>query len=374
VLRRSGELSTKVLAVDDESAFLELEQAYLSKYDLDVTACDSPVAAIEEVKSGDFDIVVSDYKMNGLNGIELLKMLRKDGSDLGFILFTGKGREEVAMEALNGGADYYIQKGKDLPSLFALLARMINEIHEAKLSERNLVESRSLLRIANQRMDLLGSITRHDISSEVTIADGNISLAEMETDPARISDHISKARVALAKIMGIIEVARTYQINGAMNLKWSSLHSALEHAIDSVDISGVAYTNTAKECTILVDPLLEMVCANIFSNSIKHGVRVTSITVSSEETADGLDLIIEDDGVGITQEEKNRIFSLITPAGVPHGLSIAKRILEAEQIKIEETGVPGEGARFVLHFPTELYRSGRNNRNHIHKRLSNSKP
>ncbi|HUV61746.1 MAG TPA: response regulator [Thermoplasmata archaeon] len=359
-------MQTKVLAVDDESGFLELEQAYLSRYDLDVTPCESPLEAVKEVKRGDFDIVVSDYKMRGLNGIELLKILREDGSDLGFILFTGKGREDVAIEALNGGADYYIQKGKDLPSLFALLARMINEIHEAKLSERELAESRSLLRIANQRMDLLGAITRHDISGEITIADGNISLAEMETDPARIREHISKARNALTKIIGIIEVARTYQINGAMNLKWSSLHSALEHAIDSVDTSGVAYTNTAQECTILVDPLLEMVCANIFSNSIKHGVHVTSIRVRSEEHADGLDLIIEDDGIGITSEGKKRIFDLITPAGVPHGLSIAKRILEAEQIKIEETGVPGEGARFVLHFPTELYRSGRNNRNHIH--------
>lgn len=360
-------MPTRVLAVDDESAFLELEQAYLSKYELDVTPCESPIEAVKEVKHGDFDIVVSDYKMRELNGIELLKILREDGCDLGFILFTGKGREEVAMEALNGGADYYIQKGKDLPSLFALLARMINEIHEAKLSEKDLVESRSLLRIANQRMDLLGSITRHDISSEVTIADGNISLAEMETNPARISEHISKARGALAKIIGIIEIARTYQINGAMNLKWSSLHSALEHAIDSVDISDVAYTNTAKECTILVDPLLEMVCANIFSNSIKHGVRVNNITVSSEERADGLDLIIEDDGIGIAQEEKSRIFDLITQAGVPHGLSIAKRILEAEQIEIEENGVPGEGARFVLHFPPELYRSGTSRRKNIHQ-------
>ncbi len=323
-----------------------------------MSTCTSALQAVDEVKGGGFDAVVSDYMMPGMDGIELLKALRKDGYDLGFILFTGRGREDVAIDALNGGANYYLQKGTDMPSQFALLASIIRDICDAAESEAALVQSENLLRISNKRLDLLGSITRHDIRGEVTIADGYIGLAQEEPDPGRVREHLSKARAAIGMIVGIIEVARTYQINGAMNIKWSPLDSALEHAKASVDLKGVTFTDTSGDWIILVDPLLEMVCANIFSNSIRHGVHVSEIRVSTQEHPDSLDLIIEDDGVGIAPDQKGRIFDFMTPAGIPHGLSIARRILEAEQIKIEETGRHGEGARFVLRFPTGLYMVG----------------
>jgi signal transduction histidine kinase len=346
----------QVLAVDDEDQFLKIEQLYLERHKMDVTPCGYSPDALDVVKNGSYDVVVSDYQMPGLDGLDLLKALRKDGYYMGFILLTGKGREEVAINALNEGAAFYIQKSADASVLFEQLARRINDICLAQESARALAESTEILRITNQRLDLLGSITRHDIRGEVTIADGYIGLAEKETDPARLQSHLSKAKAAIEKIIGIIEIARTYQINGTMNIRWSSLSSALERASASVDMNDVVYTNTAEDWTILVDPLLEMVCANIFSNSIRHGMKVTKIQVSSKENADGLDLIIEDDGVGIPAEEKDRTFNMLTQVGVPHGLTIAKRILEAEQIKIEEVGVPGEGARFVLHFPRGLFR------------------
>lgn len=346
----------QVLAVDDEPEFLKIEQQYLEKHDMDVTLCESSTEALDEARSGGFDVVVSDYQMPNLNGIELLRILRKDGCDLGFILLTGKGREEVAINALNEGADYYLQKGIDVSTLFELLARRINIVHSDRESSKVIVESANLLRISNARLDLLGSITRHDIRGEVTVAAGYLGLAEEETDPARIREHLSKAKNAIGKVVGIIEIARTYQINGAMNIKWSSLSNAIANSVATLDMSGLVYENRAEDWTILVDPLLEMVVANIFANTIRHGKKASKITVSSKEVADGLELIIEDDGVGISPEAKDRIFAFTSDAGIPHGLTIARRILEAERIKIDETGVYGEGARFVLHFPHELYR------------------
>jgi signal transduction histidine kinase len=345
-----------VLAVDDEPSFLDVETQYLAKHQIEVSSCGSVPEAIDELVDGEYDVVVSDYQMPNLTGIDLLKTLRKEGNNVGFILLTGKGREDVAIDALNEGADYYIQKGIGLPSLFALLARIVDEVSSARESSRALVESENLLRISNDRLDLLGSITRHDIRGEVTVASGYIGLAEEEADPARVREHLSKAKDAIDKVIGIIEIARTYQINGAMNIKWSSLREALSHSAASIDLSGLAYEDKVEDWTILVDPMLEMVIANIFSNSIRHGKNVTRIRVSSEEVADGLDLTIEDDGIGIALEEKGRIFGLKTDAGIPHGLAIARRILEAERIKINETGIHGKGARFVLHFPPGLYR------------------
>ncbi|GEM_PF-1105218 len=352
-------MQPSVLAVDDESEFLELERHYLGMHEIDVTPCGSALDAIEDVRCGHFDVVVSDFQMPGISGLDLLKTLRKDGYDLGFVLLTGKGREDVAIEALNEGADFYLQKGADMPTQFALLARVIDDLCAMKKADTARVEAENILKISNKRMDLLGNITRHDIRGAITIADGYLDLIDEETDPARIREHLSKVKVAVRKVLGIVEVARTYQINGAMNIKWSSLDSALEHARSSVDLHDVTFENRSEDWTILIDPLLEMVCSNILSNSILHGGHVTRIQVSTEERADGLRLTIEDDGVGIAPDQKEKVFSFITPVGIPHGLTIARRILEAEQIKIEEIGVLGEGAKFVLHFPAGLYRRGR---------------
>lgn len=58
---------------------------------------------MKTLQKGHFDVVVSDYKMPGMNGLEFLEVLRRERYDLPFILFTGKGEEKVAMEALNKG-------------------------------------------------------------------------------------------------------------------------------------------------------------------------------------------------------------------------------------------------------------------------------
>lgn len=349
-------MNPKILIVDDEPAFLEMEQQYLGKSGLVATPCESASEAIDELEGGDYDIVVSDYQMPDIDGIEFLKALRKGGYDVGFILFTGKGREDVAVNALNEGANYYIQKGADMQSQFSLLAKIIDEIWRAQVSSKALVESERLLRISNDRLDLLGSITRHDIRNEATLIDGYIGLAEADTDPAHAHEHLMKAKSAASKMIAILEIARTYQINGAMNIKWASLTSTLANAAASVRMEGVTYTNSADDWTILVDPLLEMVCANIFSNSVKHGRNLSKIDVSCREGADGLDLVIEDDGGGIRPEDRDLVFNSLTPVGAPHGLTIARRILKAERITIDETGTHGKGARFVLHFPVGLYR------------------
>jgi len=349
-------VDTRVLAVDDEPQFLELEQLHLASHHVDVTTSESARAAIHELAHRDFDVVVSDYQMPDINGIDFLKMVRRSGSDVGFVLFTGKGREDVAMSALNEGANYYIQKGADMESQFALLAGIVEEIQRGRAASSALVESERLLRISNQRMDLLGSITRHDTMGGVMVAEGFIELAKSEADPEAAQAHMSKAKASLEKVRGIIEIARTYQINGAMNIKWDSMGSVLDRAAASVQMEGVTYSSKAEDWMILVDPLLEMVCANILSNSVRHGRNATKVVASSEQRNDGLDLIIEDDGCGIAIEDKERIFNLQTPAGVPHGLSIARRILDAEMIQIREDGTQGTGARFVLHFPDGLYK------------------
>jgi PAS domain S-box-containing protein len=136
------ESSIRVLVVDDETTLLEIAREFLEQvpgFTVDVEL--SPIRALEVLSSGTYDAVVSDYQMPGLDGVQFLKHLRSQGNDIPFILLTGKGREEVAMEALNNGADYYLQKGVQVIPLFAELTNMVRRSVENKRNGRAIKES-----------------------------------------------------------------------------------------------------------------------------------------------------------------------------------------------------------------------------------------
>ena len=145
---------TKALLVDDEKALLEISVAYLEKdSNLEVDTAGSAKEALDRLRNSNYDAIVSDYQMPEMNGIELLKHLRKNGNQTPFILFTGKGREEVVIDALNSGADFYVRKGGDSNAQFAELSNMINQAVKRRQAEEafkhNLQHFRSLIENAS---------------------------------------------------------------------------------------------------------------------------------------------------------------------------------------------------------------------------------
>ncbi len=154
-----------VLLVDDEPALLDVAQIFLEKAGtMKVTLSESGYNALDLLKTGDFDIIVSDYEMPGMNGIDLLKVVKSANHDIPFIIFTGRGREHVAIEALNYGASFYLQKGGDPKSQFAELKNMIDQAVNRKKAEEEVKLNESRL---SAIIDLYGmtSATRQDFSN-----------------------------------------------------------------------------------------------------------------------------------------------------------------------------------------------------------------
>ena len=127
-----------VLYVDDETQLLNLTKRYLDKegYNFKVDTTTSAEKALELIEENKYDAIISDYKMPVMDGLDFLKKLREDGDTTPFIILTGKGSEKVAIEALNEGADYYVQKDLDTANMYETLAHVVKvEVEKGRLRD-----------------------------------------------------------------------------------------------------------------------------------------------------------------------------------------------------------------------------------------------
>ncbi len=115
-----------ILYVDDERPLLDIGKLFLEKNgDMQVETLTSATEALQVIRAHPYDAIISDYQMPEMDGLSFLKELRKRGEKVPFVLFTGRGREEVVIEALNCGADFYLQKGGNATPQFAELHNML---------------------------------------------------------------------------------------------------------------------------------------------------------------------------------------------------------------------------------------------------------
>jgi len=135
----SNSAQIQVLHVEDSVGDLELTRLFLKRKgynNFKITPVLSAERALEMLERENFDVILSDYKMPGMNGLEFLEELRKKGNDIPFIIFTGKGEEKVAMEALNKGANRYINKDGSPAVSIEALAQHIQELVEERRKEK----------------------------------------------------------------------------------------------------------------------------------------------------------------------------------------------------------------------------------------------
>lgn len=150
----------EILVIDDDEDILFMAQKYLTKMDSDfrIVPATSAQDALRIIDSATVDAIICDFYLgpDKMNGLELLEWIREEGLTIPFIIFTGRSREEVAIQALNLGADYYLEKSSDLGGLFAEISHHIKNVVHGRKTEEALKESEQKYRtLVNSIEDMI---------------------------------------------------------------------------------------------------------------------------------------------------------------------------------------------------------------------------
>jgi len=221
------------------------------------------------------------------------------------------------------------------------------------VTEENL--SKEALRQANQKLALLGSITRHDTLNHLTALSGYLELAKIKYDDQQRT-FLDRAETMARAIETDLLFGAEYQKMGSSPPAWQEPAPLIRACAADMEDGAIVQVDLTP-VLVYADPMLRKVFCNLIANAIDHGGRVSRIVFTAEERDGGLVIVCKDDGVGIPPEEKEIIFSSGYGKNHGYGLFLIREILAITGILIRETGEAGRGARFEIFVPDGKFKT-----------------
>ena len=221
-----------------------------------------------------------------------------------------------------------------------------------------LKKTRDALTMANRKLNLLSGITRHDIKNQLMALKAYITLSEESPgDRESLDSYLGRMELIAGNIERQIEFTRLYEDMGVKAPIWQNIDALVRNAASSLPVKNVRVEAGCPGLEIVADSLLEKVFYNLIDNALRYGgTAMTCITVSSQKTGFGMVILVEDDGAGISGEDKKRLFERGFGKHTGLGLFLSREILSITGITITETGEPNKGARFEILVPEGAYR------------------
>lgn len=228
-------------------------------------------------------------------------------------------------------------------------ATVFSDISERRRTEEALVKT-------NKKLNLLSSITRHDIGNQLQVLFGYLEMVrELESDPT-LRTYLEKAEFSAHNIKRQIAFTRDYQNIGIMSPIWQDIGMVILKASKKIDISPIQLSIEITGVEVYADPLMEKVFYNLIDNAKRYGEKITMVRFSDQEENGVYSVICEDDGTGIPDEFKVKIFNREYYKHTGFGLYLSREILDITNLTIRECGTEGEGARFEITVPEGAYR------------------
>ena len=225
----------------------------------------------------------------------------------------------------------------------------------------NMVSERTAeLKDANEKLTLLGDVTRHDLLNQLSVLVGWLELAHDSRPNQMAGEEINRALESAAIIRENLEFTADYERIGLRSPVWVNAKHAFLLGVARFKLNGTRVSSELDTLEIYADPMIDKVFMNLIDNSLKHGGQVTRIGVRWEKTSDGLTVMYEDDGCGVPEKHRASLFERGAGDHTDLGLFMVKKVLSITGITIEENGAPGKGVRFEMRVPNGKFRFTKN--------------
>ncbi|MBN1168000.1 MAG: PAS domain-containing protein, partial [Methanospirillaceae archaeon] len=258
------------------------------------------------------------------------------------VVETGRESAEIRFVTRNGEIRWWIVKAIRLNAVRILATT--NDITNRKAAEE-------ALRTANKKLQILSGITRHDINNQIMALEGYLDLIRSEIEQPGLSGHLSKAEKAAATIKKQIEFTKIYENLGLHTPTWQSLSAIIE----AIDDSRIPIHHDCKGFSVYADPMFEKVLSNLYDNTRRHGEGADDVMIRCFEQDGNLLITWEDNGPGVSDDQKERIFTKGFGKNTGFGLFLSREILGITGMTIREIGEEGKGARFEITVPHGMW-------------------
>jgi len=269
-----------------------------------------------------------------------------EGTEILTIPLTEDGKVVAAGSFIGTATTYAPIDRLNISVLLGGMWRVIQRHREAEALQK-----------ANRKLNLLSSITRHDVTNQLTLIMGYLELALNGTGAGSPTGTLIRKSLAAAEIANAItQFTRYYQEIGVREPDWFDVRAEFRKAAGQLPVSGIDVAIVLPELSILADPLIGTVFYNLIENSLRHGGGITALSLTAREEEGSLVLTYSDNGPGVPREDKEKIFSRGFGKHTGLGLFLIREILTITGISIIENGDAGKGARFEMRVPAGNYR------------------
>ncbi len=380
----------QVLLVDDDVALLQaLPQALSLKMDnVQVDTCDSALEALKQIQEHEYDAIVSDIKMPGMDGLALLEKIQELQPETPTLLITGHGEHDLAIRALRGGAYDFIQKPIDREYVVAALHRAI-QTHQLRCQVREHqraleLHAQSLERVvqnrtqeliqANAAKDKFLSMVSHELKTPLTSLKMRTQLLRRKRERMDADDVVSLGLEDMERSISRLEVLINDLLDASLigtnmfvlHRKRCDLVELCRHLIEEYTTGKLPFLRfeaPGESIEAEVDPdRIGQVILNLLTNAHKHSPIGYPITVTLQQAGFEAIISVRDMGGGIPSDALPHIFeqyyrapddeeAVDSNTGLGLGLFISRKLVERHAGHIHVQSVPGEGSIFSVVLP-----------------------
>ncbi len=208
----------------------------------------------------------------------------------------------------------------------------------------------------NNKLKILSSITRHDILNRIMVTSSYTDMIREEVTDEKLQKRLDAIKQVTNEIQNLIEFTGQYNDLGATIPEWQKIENILNYRSIKGILNGIELSSDLGNLEIYADRMLEKVMYNLVENSVRHGKNLTQIHISCREESGDIIIWYEDNGGGISRDEKQKAFKKGFGKNTGLGLFLIREILSITGITIYETGEPGVGVRFEIRVPAGKFR------------------